>query len=48
VTPITFAHRGARADLPAVLHEIMLLVKRLDGINRFRFKSAIKPETESG
>jgi hypothetical protein len=29
---------GARAKLPAVLHEMMQLLKRLDGINRYRFR----------
>jgi hypothetical protein len=35
----TALHVGARADLKAVSQEIMLLVKRLDAINRYRFRS---------
>jgi len=31
-------HIGARADLEAVAAEIMQIVKRLDGINRYRFR----------
>lgn len=37
------AHVGARADLEAVTAEIMLIVRQLDALNRFRFRN----DTES-
>jgi hypothetical protein len=33
------AHVGARAELEAVTSEIMLLVRQLDALNRFRFRN---------
>ena len=33
------AHVGARAELEAVTAEIMLIVRQLDALNRFRFRS---------
>jgi hypothetical protein len=33
------AHVGARAELEAVTSEIMLIVRQLDALNRFRFRS---------
>jgi hypothetical protein len=33
------AHVGARADIAAVMREIMELVDQLDGINRYRFRT---------
>jgi len=41
----TALHIGARADLKAVTTEIMQIVRRLDGINRYRFRS--DPELEA-
>lgn len=32
------AHVGARAELEAVTAEIMLIVRQLDALNRFRFR----------
>ena len=33
------AHVGARAELEAVTSDIMLIVRQLDALNRFRFRS---------
>ena len=33
------AHVGARAELEAVTAEVMLIVRQLDALNRFRFRS---------
>ncbi len=33
------AHVGARAELDAVTAEIMLIVRQLDALNRFRFRN---------
>lgn len=33
------AHVGARAELDAVAAEIMLIVRQLDALNRFRFRT---------
>ena len=33
------AHVGARAELEAVTSDIMLIIRQLDALNRFRFRS---------
>jgi|tagenome__1003787_1003787.scaffolds.fasta_scaffold20314536_1 hypothetical protein len=36
------AHVGARAELEAVMSDVMLLVRQVDALNRFRFRSDLE------